>query len=167
MGNRNINTGILLILIGVLLLISKLMNFQIYDWEYLWPIFVLIPGLMFEAGYFLSGRNAGLLVPGGILTTISILFFFETFTNWQYSDITWPIYILSVAIGLYQLYLFGGRDRGVFIAASILGIIFIICASFTFTDRIFPWFNSNYVFPVILILIGIYMLLCHSHKKKL
>jgi hypothetical protein len=103
MNNRNMSWGIFLILIGGILLVGRLFDFQIYDWNYFWPIFVLIPGLMFEAGYFLSGKAPGLLVPGGIMTTIGVLFFFESYTNWQFSSITWPIYILSVSIGLYQL----------------------------------------------------------------
>jgi hypothetical protein len=166
MKNRNMTWGVLLILLGILLLVGRLFNFQMFDWSYFWPIFVLIPGLMFEAGYFLSGRGPGLLVPGGIITTIGILFFFENSTNWQFADITWPIYILAVSIGLYQLYLFGGKQRGVFVAASILAIFFVIFASFTFTERIFPWFSSTYVFPAVLILIGIYMLLRNFRNSK-
>ena len=166
MNNRNRNWGIFLISIGGLMLIARIFDFQIFDWEHLWPIFVLVPGLMFEAGYFLSRRSPGLLVPGGIITTISLLFFFETFTNWQFADVTWPIYILAVSLGLYQLYVFGGRKSGVFTAASILAIIFIISASFTFTYRIFPWLSSTYVFAVILILVGVYILLKNFITSK-
>lgn len=166
MGNRNIIWGIFLILVGGLLLAGRIFNFDYVDWEHLWPLFVLIIGLSFEAGYFLSGRGPGLLVPGGIITTISLLFFFETFTNWEYSDVTWPIYILSVSIGLYQLYIFDGRKRGVLTAATVLAVIFIISASFTFTDRIFPWFSTTYVFPAIIILLGIYILLKNFKINK-
>lgn len=156
--DKSLTRGIILIVIGCLLLAAKLFNIQIFDWAHFWPLIVLMLGLSFELGYFLSRRNPGVLVPGGILITISLLFFFETFTNWNYSDITWPIYILSVAIGLYQLYFFGGKETDVLIASSILGIIFLISASFTFLNIAFPFVNSNLALPIILILIGVYIL---------
>lgn len=115
MERKNYLWGIFLIFIGIILLADKIFNIGFFDAVNFWPIFVLIPGLIFEISYFASGRNPGLLVPGGILTTIGLLFFFEAFTNWNYSEYTWPVYPLSVSIGLFQLYLFGGRPTGLLI----------------------------------------------------
>jgi len=85
MDKRNIYLGTALILAGCLLFSNQFFNFNFFSMGSFWPIFVLIPGLIFEASFFMSGRNAGLLVPGGILTTIGTLFFFETFTNWRFA----------------------------------------------------------------------------------
>ena len=35
-------------------------------------------------------------MPGGILTIIGTLFFFETFTKWNFAEYTWPVYPLAV-----------------------------------------------------------------------
>jgi hypothetical protein len=37
----------------------------------------------------------------------------------------WPIFPLGVAIGLFQLYLFGAREKGLLIPIGILGAISI------------------------------------------
>ena len=70
MKGKNYFWGIILILIGVMAIFNNLFDFQFFRISRLWPIFVLFLGLSFEAGYFSRGREPGLLVPGGILTTI-------------------------------------------------------------------------------------------------
>jgi hypothetical protein len=164
--NGNITWGILLILIGGVLLAGRVLNLENFDWTHLWPLILLVLGLSFELGYFISRRDPGVLVPGGILITLSILFLFETYTDWNYSDRTWPIYILAVSIGLYQLYAFGGKQKGVLIAASMLGVVFLVSGSITFLNNIFPWSSSSLIFPIILILLGIGVLSRNFKDKK-
>jgi len=69
-------------------------------------LFVLIAGIFFEASYFISCKDAGLLVPGGILITYGLLFLFNVYYGWNLMDNLWLIFPLGVAIGLFQLYLF-------------------------------------------------------------
>ena len=157
--------GLILIVLGIVLLFKPVFNINIFDMKYFWPIFVLGPGLMFEGSYFLSKRNAGLLVPGGILTTIGGLFFFETFTDWNFSEYTWPIYILAVAIGLYQLYLFGGKSRGLLIPVGILTTIGLVSLVLSICGGILTWLNSSIVWAVLLILLGVYILARNYIKK--
>lgn len=158
MDRRNIYLGTALIVIGALLFSNQYFNFNFFSMEYFWPLFVLIPGLVFEASFFMGGRNAGLLVPGGILTTIGLLFFFETFTGWHFAEYTWPVYILSVAIGLAQLYLFGNRQPGLLIPISILTIIAFVSFGMMVFGSILTWLNYSIIFPVILVLIGVFIL---------
>jgi hypothetical protein len=134
--------------------------------EYFWPIFVLIPGLVFEASFFMSGRNSGLLVPGGILTTIGTLFFFETFTNWMFAEYTWPVYILAVAIGLAQLYLFGTREKGLLIPVFILTLIAVVSFAMMVFGGILTWLNYSTILPVVLILVGLYILVGKNFSAK-
>jgi hypothetical protein len=150
--------GIILIIIGVGAILNNVLNIQFFTISQLWPIFVLIPGLSFEAGYFSRGRDPGLLVPGGILTTIGTLFFFETFTNWNFAEYTWPVYPLAVAIGLFQFYLFGGRKRGVLVPVFILTTVSVIAFATMLLGNVFYWINTSLIIPVIFILIGVYML---------
>lgn len=154
MERKNYLWGILLIIIGIVLLADRVLNIGIIDSVSIWPLFILIPGLIFELSYFTSGRNPGLLVPGGILTTIGLLFFFETFTNWNYSEYTWPVYPLSVAIGLFQLYLFDGRPSGLLIPVFILGTVSVV----SFVSIVFSVFDITLIFAVFAILAGLYIL---------
>jgi hypothetical protein len=159
MRKSNIFWGLLLIIIGSVALLGKFYNFEFISWYRLWPLFVLLPGLAFELGYFSTGRNPGLLVPGGILTTIGLLFLFETYTNWSLAGYTWPIYPLSVAIGLFQLYLFGGREKGLLVPVFILGGVSLISLANIISRRIFSLSISGFILPVALVLLGVYILL--------
>lgn len=166
MDKRNIYLGTALILVGALLFSNQFFNYNFFSMEFFWPVFVLIPGLVFEASFFVSGRNAGLLVPGGILTTIGLLFFFETFTNWRFAEYTWPVYILAVAIGLAQLYLFGIRQRGLLVPIFILTLVAVVSFAMLVFGGIFSWLNYSMVLPVVLILIGLYILVGKNFSAK-
>lgn len=161
MRRGNIIWGMLLILIGVLFLLGRFYNNFLGLWD-LWPLFILVPGILFESGYFSSGKDPGVLVPGGILTTIGLLFLFETFTGWRFSGYTWPIYPLSVAIGLFQLYLYTGRNPGLLIPVGILGgvsaIAFLSMILKAALGILPGWFSFGLLIPACLIILGIYII---------
>jgi len=71
---KNIVFGLLLIFIGLLLFAGIFLRVNFISMHYLWPLFVLIPGLLFELSYFIERRAPGILIPGGILMTIGLLF---------------------------------------------------------------------------------------------
>lgn len=164
MRGRNYFWGIILIFIGLGAILINIFNIGFITISQLWPIFVLIPGLTFEASYFSTRKGPGLLVPGGILTTIGILFFFETFTNWNFAEYTWPIYPFAVAIGLYQLYLFGARERGLLVPVFILTTITVMAFTIMFFGNVFYWLSTSLIIPIILIAIGVYMLTKNFRK---
>lgn len=151
----------LFILLGVFSLLGRFFN-EFIGLQNLWPLFILVPGLLFESSYFSSKKEPGLLVPGGILTTIGLLLLFETFTGWRFSGYTWPIYPLSVAIGLFQLYLYTGRSPGLLIPVGILGGVSIIAFLAMLLKTIFGilpgWFSFWFLVPVCLIILGIYIM---------
>lgn len=157
MRTRNLWMGILLIAMGCVLLANRVFNIELFSMSNFWPIFVLIPGLVFEFSYFASKRNPGLLVPGGILTTYGILFFFETFTNWSFSEYTWPIYPMGVGIGLFQLYLHE-RHWGLLIPVFILFAVSITAFVCMLLGNILSWVNYSLVVPIVLIIGGIFIL---------
>ena len=158
--------GGILIVLGILFLMKNLDIFAPI-WQFFnigtilskfWPsLFLLLPGLLFHYGYF-SGdrRNAGLLVPGGILLVLGLVFQFNMlFGNW---NITWPLYILSVAFGLFELYIFGGREKGLLIPVGILGgLSFLFFFSFSL-NRLLRFNTRPYALPVLLIIIGIILI---------
>jgi len=144
--------GIFLLLIGVLLILA---NFGVIEiaWDNLWPLFLLIPGIFFELSYFIYRKDAGLLVPGGILTTYGLLFSVNVIYGWHLMDNLWPIFPLGVAIGLFQLYLFGGREKGLLIPVGILGAISLF---FLINNLIFVDFRL--LAGILLVLIGIWII---------
>ncbi|EKQ57020.1 MULTISPECIES: hypothetical protein [unclassified Clostridium] len=165
MMNKNNFWGFFFIVIGILLFMSRLLHIQLFGMDRLWPLFILIPGLSFNFAYFATRTNPGVLVPGGILTTLGLLFFFETITNWHFAGYTWPIYPFSVAIGLFQLYYFGGRKRGLLIPICILTIIPAVSFASMLFGNIFRVINTTLVVPAILILVGIALIFGKGHKN--
>ncbi|MEA2022395.1 MAG: DUF5668 domain-containing protein [Candidatus Caldatribacteriota bacterium] len=127
--------GLFLLFIGVLLILA---NFGVIEiaWDNLWPVFLLIPGIFFELSYFISRKDAGLLVPGGIFITYGLLFSVNVIYGWHLMENLWPIFPLGVAIGLFQLYLFGGREKGLLIPVGILGVVslFFLVNNLLFVD---------------------------------
>ena len=136
--------GLGLIVIGLL---SILVNFNVIDiefWEF-WPFFLLILGVIFEIGFFTGKKkDVGLLVPAGILITISVAFIISVIFGWYMMDYLWPLFIMAPGIGLLQLYLFSEkRDGALLIPAGIsllIGGYFLIGNFFDFVD--FPLFIS-------------------------
>ena len=144
--------GLLLLCIGVLLILS---NFGVIEivWEDLWPLFLLIPGILFELSYFIYRKDAGLLVPGGILITYGLLFLVNVIYGWRLMEYLWPIFPLGVAIGLFQLYLFGGREKGLLIPVGILGAISLF---FLINNLLFVDFRI--LAGIVLVIIGIWII---------
>ena len=143
--------GFLLILVGVTSLVTYVFHLENYLVHNLWFLLILIPGLYFEMNYFQTKKNPGQLVPGGILTVIGLLFCFEILTEWHYSSYTWPVYLLAVAFGLLQLYLYDHKDKGLLIPITILCFI-----SLLFYVQLF--ISSSLLLAICLIIIGLYIL---------
>ncbi|AEY68060.1 DUF5668 domain-containing protein [Clostridium sp. BNL1100] len=162
MNNRHRGTmiiGLVLIILGVLFLLSNFGIFEIYFdifdigflFAHFWPMFLIIPGVIFHYAYFTAKTpDAGLLVPGGILLvtglTCQISMLFDL---WSFM---WPGFILAVAVGLFELYLFGTREKGLLIPVFILGGLSLIFFTFSLGSS---WVLRTYLVPIILILGGI------------
>ncbi len=153
--------GIGLIVIG---LFSVLVNVNIIDIEFweLWPFFILALGLVFEIGYFTGNKkDVGLLVPAGILMTISCIFIVNVIFGWYMMSYLWPLFIMAPGIGIFQMYVFSkNRDAGLLIPSGLslaIGGYFLISNFFNFVD--FPLFIS-----IVLIVIGLLLVFKKSVK---
>jgi len=168
MRRGNYLIGLLLIAIGAIILVLKtvfditIIEFDSYDF---WVFIVLGVGLAFELGFFLSGSKPGLLIPGGIITTIAMLFMFEVATDWYFAEYTWPIYILSVAIGLFQMYLFSKREKGLLISSMIIGGIAAFLGISIVISQITTSLTEVFI-PISLIAGGLALFLSNSSKKR-
>ncbi|HEY5584712.1 MAG TPA: DUF5668 domain-containing protein [Ruminiclostridium sp.] len=125
--------GFVLILIGVVYILKNFGIFEIYFdifdvgfiFSKFWPLFIIIPGLIFHYSFF-TGKtsDAGLLVPGGILLVTGVTCQLSMLFNlWEF---LWPGFILAVAVGLFELYAFGTREKGLLIPVFLLGGLSII-----------------------------------------
>ncbi len=154
MSKNNYSIGVVLIVIAVVLLLGKLGIFHFLG-SLLWPLFVLAPGILFHLLYFNRVLPSGVLVPGGILVTYSLMFFYCNVFGWASMGYLWPGFILGVAIGLYEFYLFDRNSgRGVQLAAIILGIISAVFFGMTILFKL-----GIYLVALILVLAGVWMIM--------
>lgn len=151
--NSNIVLGSILILLGAAFLLTNL-GFISFSWSYVWPLFLLIPGVYMHFSFF-SGldKNPGILVPAGILTTYGILFYANVLLGWHYMAELWPLFIIGIAVGLFELYFFGTHDRALLIPVTILGGLGV-----AFMAKAMFLFNFKYLAPIILIGVGVLVL---------
>lgn len=168
MKKGNYYTGLVLIVLGALALVLnivfdiRIIKFDSYDF---WVFIVLIIGLAFELGFFLTGSKSGLLIPGGIITTIGLLFMFEVSTDWYFSRFTWPVYIISVAVGLLQMYMFSKRQKGLLIAGLIVGGIGVFFELMMILSAV----SSNLIevlIPISLVAAGIALVFSGYSRKR-
>ncbi|WP_066172254.1 LiaI-LiaF-like domain-containing protein [Bacillus marinisedimentorum] len=151
--------GFFFIFAGVVFLLD---TFDIIrgGWELFWPIFLLVPAIGFHIGFIAAGKKAaGLLVPGGVLLVLSGLFFYHTLFGWESADVTWPFYLFAPAFGLFELYLFGGREPALLIPVTVLtgiGVLFYLDIALSF----------NGIAAIILILTGLNILFGRRRRQN-
>jgi len=150
--------GYVLIGLGTLFVLATYSGMEMHM-NVLWPAFLLIPGIGFHLLFFMNPvpKRAGLLVPGGILLVYAPLFFFSAlFFDGDMSK-TWPIFLLGPALGLFELYIFGGRKHALLIPISILTVVALIFLTSTLLST-----QIGGILGIILIACGGFMLM----KKK-
>jgi len=159
-------SGFVLLLLGAVLFLNQGEEFgpgKIF--AYFWPSLFVIPvGLFFHWLYFsmIGRRGTGLLIPGGILFTVGVVCQIAMlFNNWGYM---WPGFILAVAIGLFEFYWFGNRNKWLLIPINILTVLSILFfAVFSIGSLYSKFLLSQPIIAIILILGGAVILLT---KKK-
>lgn len=160
--------GSLLIIFGLLALFGKI--FQNFDfWGTFWPFFVIGVGVLFFVGMFAGGRSvSGLAIPGSIITTIGLMLFFQNITgHWESWSYGWTVILMSVGLGIFIMGLWGqnATQRAAGLRVLRIGLImFVIFGAFfelIFTSGM-PFGLRSIVFPVALILLGLYLVLSRS-----
>lgn len=96
--------GVILVFIGAASFVCTLTTWD--NMFYLWPIFVLSPGLGFFWTYLAGSREKFQLIWGSVLTVIAVIFFFVR----SGLEILWPIIV--IVIGLIFIFLHvAGKDE--------------------------------------------------------
>lgn len=168
MVKKNYIIGLIFIALGILYLLANVydIEFNIFDLiRTFWPtLFLILPGILMHSAFF-SGKNkdAGILVPGGILLVVGITCQISMmFTAWAH---TWPGYLLAVAVGLFELYLFGNRDKGLLIPVAILGGLSIVFMNWITFQWLLDVHLRRYIVPGLLVLFGLLIIIRNIPHK--
>lgn len=105
--------GLGLIGLGVALLVASFVG-----WDAIWPVFPLLGGLVFYAGFADSGfQDEGLAFVGTLAALLGLFFFGFTLGLWEWEEMErlWPVFILIAGVAFLVLFLAQrhGRDWGV------------------------------------------------------
>jgi len=144
--------GIGLVILGFLFL-SENFGYIEFNFQNVWPVFVMLGGIGFTIGYLQDRKNYGLLMPASILTIYGLLFFYCSIEGWYMMSVWWPVFIIGPGIGFFMMYILGGREKGLLFPATILtviGLLFLISHS-----------GFWRYWPLVLIIIGIVMIVRH------
>lgn len=160
--NKKTWLGPILIIIGIYLLWFKeqaLTPGAIF--ATFWPtIFVIPVGLLLHWFYFSFSyrRLTGLLIPGGILFTVGLVCQISTlFDSWQYM---WPGFIAAPAVGLFEFYWFGKRNKFLLIPINILaGLSLLFFAVFSLSSLYNQFVFGQPVLALVFIIIGAFFMI--------
>jgi hypothetical protein len=168
MKNRgSLYVGILLLAFGGLFLVAQLATdllapFEMYwGWGRLWPFLILFIGLAFWLPVFIWWEKrrqvAGLAVPGTIVVVNGLMLLYQAITrDWGSWSYLWSMEPIAVALGLLALYWLGPRERGLLVAAGIvggIGLFFFVI----FVSIFGGWLR--FLVPVVVMVVGLLLLL--------
>ncbi|MCF7885262.1 MAG: hypothetical protein K9M80_02100, partial [Candidatus Marinimicrobia bacterium] len=69
--------------------------------EFLWPTFILAPGLGFFIMHFAAPKSEKLYIPGTILTVVAVAFFTQFWHLFEF----WPYLLIGVGVYLILIYI--------------------------------------------------------------
>jgi hypothetical protein len=132
------------------------------DWGSIWPFAIIGFGALFFVAMVAGGKSvAAFAIPGSIISGIGLILLFQNMTgHWESMSYFWTLIILFVGVGIYVMGWYAGdpnQKRSGVGMMKVGFILFIVFGTF-FEVFIFSSFN-NLVFPVLLILLGVYLIL--------
>ncbi len=157
--------GAVLIAIGLMSLAGEFFG-QLGFWGLIWPFFVIGLGALFFIGMFAGGKSAaGLAIPGTIISVIGLMLFVQNvFDYWESWSYGWTVILFAVGLGIYIMGLYGGNEGQQQSGKNLMkvgGVLFIIFGGF-FEMFLNSFRFSKYLFPVALILLGVYLIAARS-----
>ena len=137
-------------------------------WGVIWPFFIIGVGVLFLVGMYTGGKSAaGLAIPGSIFTFVGLMLFLQNLSgHWESWSYGWTVILMAVGTGIYIMGRYtenpGQRESGSRLI-KIGAILFVIFGGFF--EMIFNSFAfSRFIFPVALILLGIYLIMGRSRS---
>ena len=155
--------GAALIAIGLLSLASRI--FDSFNWGFVWPFVVIGVGAVFFVAMLSGGKQtAAFAIPGSIISGIGLVLLFQNiFKRWESMSYFWTFIVIFVGLGIYLMGWYGGdagQKQSGWRVMKVGIILFIVFGAF-FEILIFSSFN-NLIFPILLILLGGYLVVARS-----
>lgn len=150
---RQWTAGILLILIGGWFLLDTL-GLNLPGIGALWPVFLIIGGLMFIARYLGGSEpDAGILIPGigGFLIGIFFLLFTFDALAWSDMDRYWPAFPVLGGIAFIAVFIAGTEKDGGLLIPGVGGLL-VGGFFFLFSLGRLPWSDLARWWPGFLII---------------
>jgi len=160
--------GTILIVLGLLSLVGQIFRgFQF--WGYLWPFIIIAFGGLFFVGMFAGGKSlAGLAVPGTIISGLGIMMFLQNLTGyWESWSYSWTVILVLVGLGIFIMGLYSAEERRRQAGIRVMkvgAVLFIIFGGFfeLLFSAFRPFGVQQYVFPILLVLLGVYLVATRS-----
>lgn len=159
--------GVVLVGLGALFLAARVFRISLIG--YLWPFFIIVPGVVCFVVMVIAGKEHakafGLLsIPGAIVTMTGLLLLYQnTFNHWESWAYAWALIMpTSIGIGLaiYGSWIEDQKlvNRAMQIAMFGFGGFLVMGAFFELLLNISNSVVSTIVWPGLLILGGLYLL---------
>lgn len=172
MNNNNLGFGFIVAGAG-LLVIRFLGNFELPAMEFLWPLFVIVPGIgMLYAAYVIGDNEIRLAIPGAIVTATGIILAtFNTFGHWEAWAYAWTFY--PIVVGATMNYIGWQKEKPTMQQTGrttlTIGILLFAGFAFFFEGIIFSgnasWLDST-LWPILLIVAGFFMVLNRRDSRE-
>lgn len=162
--NFHLNTiiGAGLIVLGALFLLSEFINIHLQS--YLWPFFIIVPGLAFFYFMLQGGKNAAALaIPGSIITATGLLLLYQSITHhWESWAYAWTLIVpTSLGVGFTIFGIWGENEtmRKTGHAFVKVGLVLLIMFGLFFEMilQLSPHQPTRVLWPVLLVILGLYM----------
>jgi hypothetical protein len=151
-----------LIGLGILFLLGEIIDIRLGI--FLWPFFIIVPGLVFFYFMVQGGKKAAALaIPGSIITATGLLLLYQSVTNhWESWAYAWALIIpTSLGIGFYISGIWGENEamRQTGQGFIKVGLIMLVLGGMFFEMilNIGGTRPNRVVWPALLIIAGIYM----------
>ncbi|MDF2725100.1 MAG: hypothetical protein K0Q59_4775 [Paenibacillus sp.] len=126
---------------------------------YFWASMFVIPlGLFFHWLYFgmIGRKGVGLLIPGGILLVAGMVCQIAMlFDSWYFM---WPGFILAPAVGLFEFYWFGSRNKWLLIPINILFVLSLLFFMIFSTGALFHHLSGQPLIAIVILIAGAFLL---------
>lgn len=159
--------GVILILVGLVAIVGQFLGARF--WNYAWPGFILVPGLLMFVGMLLGGKQAGgLAIPATILTILGLVLFYQNLFNlwWTWAFIWALVGPVAAGLGIVIFGLYsdnpGARKGGLIVL--IIGLA--LFAIFGFAFGLSNTFAAGFIVPIVLIGVGIYIVIKRTRRVQ-
>ena len=166
--NNNIGyiiTGVILIALGVIWTIAQFLGANVL--AFLWPGFIILPGVLMFVGMFLGGKQAGgLAIPATIVTTLGLVLFYQNLFNqwWTWSFIWALVGPVATGLGILIFSFYSDKPEARKGGLIVLVIGLVLLAVFGFSFGLSRLGLARYIVPLALIGLGIYLVIQRSRS---